>query len=62
MDMVSASHFRGGIFMVRPLPGGESANDVSIVVVLVVVVVVVVVVTVVVVKTLAENLFQKRLP
>ena len=27
--MVSASHFRGGIFMVRPLVGGESASDVS---------------------------------
>ena len=53
--MVSASHFRGGIFMVRPLPGGESTNDVSIVSV-----VLVVVVTVVVVKTLAENLFQKK--
>ena len=48
--MVSASHFHSGIFMVRPLPGGESANDVSIVVV------------VVVVETLAENLFEKRLP
>ena len=39
--------------MVRPLPGGESANDVSIVVVVVVVVVV---------ELLAENLFQKMLP
>ena len=38
--MVSASHFRGGIFMVRPLAGGESATDVSIVVVVVVAVVI----------------------
>ena len=29
--MVSASHFRGGIFMVRPLAEGESATDVSII-------------------------------
>ena len=51
--MVSASHFRGGIFMVRPLPGGESATDVSHVVVVVVVVAV---------ETLTESLFQKRSP